>query len=288
MNKNDNDTITKQLERFLSEDIRTGDITSSLVPDQNKRIDAVIVAKQSGIILAGIKYAKRIFNMCNCSVRLLRKDGCTLESDQKILQVWGRPYDVLSSERTVLNLLSRMSGIATMTHGYVKEIGKYNKRVGLYSTRKTAPGLRVFDKDAVAIGGGNRHRMSLDEMIMIKDNHLALMGGSVEKIIKRAKGNSDLKRKKIEIEVENKNDAIAAAKFGAQIIMLDNLSPKIIKSIVRRLQELGLRKRVVLEASGGINLKNIGAYAKSGVDMISVGRITNGAPSVDFSLEVSK
>jgi len=270
--------IKKELLRFISEDVQSGDITSVLLP--KKKIKAKIISRQEGI-LAGIKFAGDIFRLKGCSVQTIKKDGTKLKPNQIILQVSGNARTILSCERTALNLLSRMSGIATHTNLLVSKIRKINKKTNLYSTRKTAPGLRFFDKEAVMIGGGHKHRMSLNDMIMIKDNHL-LVTNSMEDIIKKARK----QHKHVEIEVENQRDATLAVNSGATIIMLDNFSPVQIKKTITALQKKKLRNKVKLEASGGINSKNITAYAKTGVDMISVGSITNSVKGLDLSLEV--
>ena len=268
----------KELLRFLSEDVRSGDITSALLT--KKKIVAKIISRQQGVI-AGIKFAKNLFQLKGCTVKAFVKDGAKVKRNQKILQVSGNTQSVLSCERTVLNLLSRMSAIATQTNFLVSKIRSVSKKTSLYSTRKTAPGLRIFDKEAVKIGGGHKHRMALDEMIMIKDNHLVLCN-SMEDIIKQAQK----KRKRVEIEVENQKDALLAAKMGASIIMLDNFIPAEIKRTIAVLRKKKMRNKVKLEASGGISSKNIIAYAKTGVDMISVGSITNSVNALDLSLEV--
>src|SRR6185312_10837929 len=195
-----------------------------------KKIIAYIISRENGIV-AGVSYAKEIFASKNCRVLVHRRDGQTVSPNQKILTITGDTYSVLSRERTALNLMSRMSGIATQTNTYVKKIRAANPKVGLYSTRKTAPGLRIFDKEAVEIGGGHKHRMSLDQTVMIKDNHIA-------------------------------------ASEGVEIILLDNMSPPIIKKVISELKRLNLRNKVRIEASGGINHSNVAQYAKSGVDMI--------------------
>ena len=269
----------KQLLQFLAEDIQSGDVTSALLP--NKKIKAKIISREQGIV-AGVKFAKYIFQSKKCAVKIFTKDGSRLKPNQIILQVSGSAKSILSCERTVLNLLSRMSGIATQTNYLVSQIKKYSKKTDLYSTRKTAPGLRYFDKEAVKIGGGHKHRMALDDMVMIKDNHL-LLCNSMKSIIKKARK----KHRHVEVEVENQNDAISAAEYGAMIVMLDNFSPTQIKKTITALQKKKLRKSVRLEASGGINSKNINAYAKTGVDIISVGSITNSVIGLDLSLEVS-
>jgi len=270
--------IKKELLRFISEDIQGGDITSVLLP--KKKIKAKIISRQEGV-LAGVKFAGDVFRLKGCNVKIIKKDGAKLKSNQIILQISGNAGTVLSCERTALNLLSRMSGIATQTNFLVSKIRKINRKTKLYSTRKTAPGLRFFDKEAIMIGGGHKHRMSLNDMVMIKDNHL-LVTNSMEDIIKSARK----RHKHVEVEVENQRDAILATSSGATIVMLDNFSPVQIKKTITALQKKKLRNKVKLEASGGINSKNITAYAKTGVDMISVGSITNSVKGLDLSLEV--
>jgi len=265
----------KELLRFLAEDLGKGDISSALLP--RKKIKARIISRQSAIV-AGVKFAKEIFALKGCQVRILKKDGSKVKRNQTILEISGSPQAILSCERTALNLLSRMSGIATQTNELVKKISSLKTK--LYATRKTAPGLRFFDKEAVLIGGGEKHRMSLDQMVMLKDNHLSVE--PLEKLIKKAK----TKHKKIEVEVENQRDAILAAKSGANIIMLDNFAPRNISRTISALKKLGLRNKVKLEASGRINAGNISSFAKTGVDMISVGSITNSVSGIDLSLEV--
>jgi len=270
--------IKKELLRFISEDIQSGDITSVLLP--KKKIKAKIISRQEGV-LAGVKFAGDIFRLKGCNVKIIKKDCAKLKSNQIILQISGNAGTVLSCERTALNLLSRMSGIATQTNFLVSKIRKINRKTKLYSTRKTAPGLRFFDKEAIMIGGGHKHRMSLNDMVMIKDNHL-LVTNSMEGIIKNARK----RHKHVEVEVENQRDAMIAASSGATIVMLDNFSPAQIKKTITALQKKKLRNKVKLEASGGINSKNISAYAKTGVDIISVGSITNSVKGLDLSLEV--
>ncbi len=270
----------KELARFLAEDINKGDITSALL--STKKINARIVARQSGIV-AGTRHIKEIFAMKGCTVQILKKDGNTIKANQTVLRITGSAKSVLSCERTALNLLSRMSGIATATNEMVRQIKSVSKKTELYSTRKTAPGLRLFDKEAIEIGGGKKHRVTLSDMIMIKDNHIA-SEGSIISLIKKAKKRA----KTFEVEVDTREDAILAASLGVPIMMLDNFSPVMIRQTISDLQKMGLRKNIRLEASGGINTKNIKDYARTGVDMISVGSITNSVQVVDFSLEVPR
>ena len=270
--------IKKELSRFVSEDVQSGDITSVLLP--KNKIRAKIISREDGV-LAGVKFAGEIFRLKGCSIKIIKKDGTKLKPNQTILQVSGNARHILSCERTALNLLSRMSGIATQTNLLVSKIRKINTKTNLYSTRKTAPGLRFFDKEAVMIGGGHKHRMSLNDMVMIKDNNL-LVSNSMEDIIKKARK----QHKHVEVEVENQRDVILAVNSGATIVMLDNFSPTQIQKTITTLQKKKLRNKVKLEASGGINSKNIAAFVKTGVDMISVGSITNSVKGLDLSLEV--
>ena len=261
---------------FLSEDMGKGDITSDLLP--KRKITAKIISRENAVV-AGAKYAKEIFKLKGCNAKIIKNDGSKVKPNQTIMTISGEAAKILTCERTALNLLSRMSGIATQTEQLVRKIS--NKKTRLYATRKTAPGLRYFDKEAVEVGGGKKHRLRLDEMVMIKDNHIAV-ADSLLSLIKSAKG----KYKKFEVEVENTADAVLAAKEGATIIMLDNFSPEQIKKTIQVLKGMKLRNKVLLEASGGINAKNIARYGNTGVDIISIGSITNSVKGIDMSLEV--
>jgi len=265
----------KQLSQFLAEDIGKGDITSALLT--KKKISAKIISREKGII-AGSKYAKEIFKLKGCEVKILIKDGSKIKPNQTIMKITGNASKILTCERTALNIITRMSGIATQTNQLVKKIPNKTK---LYATRKTAPGLRYFDKEAVETGGGKKHRLRLDEMVMIKDNHIAVEK-SLLSLIKKTKK----KYKRFEEEVENTQDAVLAAQEGATIIMLDNFSPIQIIKTIKILKNKKLRKKVLLEASGGINSKNISKYGKTGVDIISIGSITNSVKGIDVSLEI--
>ena len=269
----------RELKRFLDEDVGAGDITSRLL--EKKKIIARIITRENTII-AGTVFAKEIFRLKRCKVKILKKDGKYAKPNQTILEITGYAGDVLVCERTALNLLSRMCGIATQTNDMKRRIKSVGSKSKLFATRKTAPGLRFFDKEAVKVGGGEKHRMTLNEMIMIKDNHL-VVENSIEGILRKAKKTKG----KIEIEVETQRDAILCAELGADIIMLDNFTPVQIKKTIRKLKELKLRNKVLLEASGRINSRNIVKYAKTNVDMISIGSITNSVNGVDLSLEIS-
>jgi nicotinate-nucleotide pyrophosphorylase (carboxylating) len=265
----------KQLVQFLAEDIGKGDITSALL--SKKIISAKIISRENAI-LAGSKYAKEIFGLKGCKAKIITKDGSKIKPNQIIMKITGDAGKILTCERTALNIIARMSGIATQTNQLIKKIPKKTK---LYATRKTAPGLRYFDKNAVEIGGGKKHRLRLDEMVMIKDNHIAVEQ-SLLSLIKKAKK----KYKRFEVEVENTQDAVIAAQEGATIIMLDNFSPSQIINTIKVLKNKKLRTNVLLEASGGITSKNISKYGKTGIDIISIGSITNSVKGIDVSLEI--
>lgn len=270
--------VKSLLRQFLNEDIGKGDITSNLVT--NRKISARIISRDDGVV-AGADYAGQIFALRGCNTKIHKKDGQRIRKGEAVMTVTGPARGVLSCERTALNLLSRMSGIATATSLLVKKIKAANKGTELYSTRKTAPGLRYFDKEAVEIGGGRKHRLTLSDMIMIKDNHIAVEG-AILPLIQKARRKSGT----FEVEVETESDALLAAAMGASIIMLDNFTPARVRRAVNALKKIGLRNKVKLEASGGITLENVADYAKAGVDMISVGGITNSAKAIDYSLEV--
>lgn len=265
----------KQLSEFLAEDIGKGDITSALL--EKKKITAKIISRECAIV-AGTKYAKEIFKIKGCKAVIAKKDGTRILPNQTIIKVTGDADKILTCERTVLNLLSRMSGIATQTNNLIKKIPNKTK---LYATRKTAPGLRYFDKEAVEIGGGKKHRLRLDEMVMIKDNHIAVEN-SLLSLIKKAKK----KHHKFEVEVETITDALLAAKNGATIIMLDNFTPAQIIKTIQILKKNKVKDKVLLEASGRITSKNIASYGKTRVDIISMGSITNSVKGIDLSLEI--
>ena len=268
-----------ELTKFLKEDVGKEDITSKLVI--NKKIKAKIITRENCVV-AGTNFAKQIFSLKGSKTKIIKSDGSYAKTNQTIIEITGLSRSILMCERTALNLLSRMSGISTQTNELVKKIKTTKSKSQLFATRKTVPGLRFFDKEAVQIGGGQKHRMQLDEMVMIKDNHIVVQN-SISKLIKKARK----KYRKIEVEVDNQNDAIIAAELGASIIMLDNFTAKKIIQTINKLEKLGLRKKVKLEASGRINLNNIQSYAKTGVDMISVGSITSSPKSIDMSLEIS-
>ncbi|HTH20610.1 MAG TPA: carboxylating nicotinate-nucleotide diphosphorylase [Nitrososphaeraceae archaeon] len=275
----------KALLNFLREDIGRGDITSNSVLEPNLLASSTILCKDSEqAVVAGLSEAGIIFDLCKCSCTVLVDEGSMVSHGNEVMRIKGRARDILKAERTALNLLMRMSGIATQTKKFVEVVKKISKDIEIAGTRKTAPGLRSFDKKAIKIGGGRTHRNSLDEMVLIKDNHLVLTGSIGESIssAKKLVGNNI----KVECEVTDLQSAIEAINFGADVIMLDNFSPQEVENTTRVLKELGLRQKCLLEISGGISLANVSQFAKSNPDIISVGSLTHSVKSVDFSLEV--
>jgi nicotinate-nucleotide pyrophosphorylase (carboxylating) len=281
----DHFNLRKSLLYFLQEDIGTGDITSENLENSDKSVTARIIFKSDFIgIICGIEEVQELFDICNCNSTPYMLDGTKIRPKANIMEINGAAKDVLKAERIALNLLMRMSGIATATRKFVDIVHQIDPQISIASTRKTAPGLRLFDKKAVVIGGGISHRIRLDDMVLIKDNHIAV-DKSIRKLIPliREKVGSSLK---IECEVKNEQEAIEAIEAGANIIMLDNFSILEAKNTLEKLIDEGLRNLVKIEVSGGVTLDNIVNYAQLKPDIISVGYLTHSAASLDFSLKI--
>lgn len=277
--------LEKRLLEMLAEDIGQGDITTALLVPEECIAEAEIIAKEEGVV-AGIEEAKILLEILGLKFEALVSDGKQIKPRQVLMKISGEARTILAAERTLLNILSRMSGIATATRKIVEKIQRAGYKAKIACTRKTAPGLLYFDKKAVLIGGGDTHRFHLDDMILIKDNHIAIAGG-VEEAVKTAKEKASFS-KKIEVEVTTVNDALKAAEAGADIIMLDNFSPEQVEEAVKLLKKAGFYGRVILEASGGITADNILEYASKGVNVISLGEITHSAKALNISLEITK
>ena len=277
--------LEKKLLELLVEDVGLGDITSALIVPTETCVDAVIISNESAIV-AGIEEAKTLLQSLGLEAKGLLSDGEKIKPKQTMLKISGDARTILSAERTVLNILSRMSGIATITRTLVEKLQDMGVKARVACTRKSAPGLLYFDKKAVMIGGGDTHRLHLDDMILIKDNHIAI-AGSVAEAVGRARQRASLS-KKIEVEVTKIEDALAAAEAGADIIMLDNFSPRQVKEAAKLLSKKRLNGKILLEASGGITTKNALLFAAAGVDLISLGEITHSVKAVDLSLEIMR
>lgn len=277
--------LEEKIRKFLEEDLGQGDITTLLTVPSGTIVEAEIVAKESAVI-AGIEEILTLLESFGFQVRVLVSDGGNVEGKATVLKIVGDARMLLSIERTLLNLLTRMSGIATATSRLIEKVRRAGYKTRIACTRKVAPGLLYFDKRAVMLGGGDTHRLHLDDLIIVKDNHLAVVG-DVDEVVKSVKEAVSFS-KKIEIEVSTEGEALEAAKAGADIVMLDNFFPQQIKNTMVLLDREGLRSKVLIEASGGINEQNVLEFAATGVDILSFGEITDSAKALDMSLEVVK
>jgi len=273
--------IDKIIDTALTEDIGSGDITTEAIFNKYKSTSAVIIAKEDGI-LAGIDVAERVFKKVDPDVnfKILVSDSENIYRGLNVVRINGDVRSILKAERTALNFLGRMSGIATLTYEFVKRIE--GTKVKILDTRKTAPVLRILEKYAVNAGGGYSHRMGLYDMFLIKDNHIKAAGG-LDKAIKRVIEFRKEKRKnfKIEAEAENIEQVRTALSEGVDRIMLDNMNLGMIKKAVEI-----TKGKVEIEVSGNVNLNNVSPIASSGVDYISIGGITHSAKIIDFSLSI--
>ena len=273
------DQIQMLLEIALQEDIGTGDITTeALWGGEAVEKTGVILAKQD-LIVAGMEIARRVFLTVDHHLQWQRyfEDGAAVKKGQKVAEVAGRFDSILKGERVALNFLQHLSGIATLTSQFVEKVNRYP--VQILDTRKTTPGMRALEKHAVRAGGGKNHRLGLYDRFLIKDNHLK--GISIREAIKRARSRN-LNKVPIEIEIQSVNQLEEAITAGADVLLLDNFSPKELKKAVNQ-----VKGRAKLEASGGITLENVVDFAKTGVDFLSIGALTHSAPAADVSLEIA-
>ena len=273
--------MEKIIEYMLAEDEGFGDITSNAVVEEGKVVTGSIVSKDEGI-LAGIDIIRELFEEYGVKVNFWLKDGTKISSGDILMSFSGDARTILLLERTALNLSMRMSGVATAANHYVDLVKDYDVRVA--GTRKTSPALGKFDKYALKVGGADTHRFGLDDMVLIKDNHIATCKSPLDALLK-AKENTSFS-KKIEIEVESLDDAIECVKNGADIVMLDNMGPTEVENVIAELEKLDIRHNSLIEVSGGITEKTIMDYAKLGVDIISIGALTHASRSLNFSLNI--
>ncbi|MCW4028504.1 MAG: carboxylating nicotinate-nucleotide diphosphorylase [Candidatus Bathyarchaeota archaeon] len=274
--------VEEKLKHLLAEDVGLGDVTVAAVIPRNLTVMADVVAKAEGTV-AGIEEATILAESLGLTVNAQVSDGDAVHNKEILLKIHGDAQTLLAVERTLLNLLSRMSGIATKTRSLSQTLTNAGVKAKIAATRKSAPGLLYFDKKAIIVGGGDPHRLHLDDMVLIKDNHLAIIGG-VEEAVKRAKANVSFS-KKIEVEVTTVQDALKAASAGADIVMLDNFSPPQATQAAAALRKAGF-ERVLLEVSGGITTQNLLDYANADVDIISMGELTHSVKALDISLEI--
>jgi len=275
--------LEEKLRQLLVDDVGQGDVTTAALVSSDLTVEAEVVSKEAGVA-AGIEETVILAESLGLSIRVLVSDGEETKKGQVMLKIFGDARTILSAERTMLNLISRMSGIATATRRLVEKVRKAQLDTRIAATRKTAPGLLYFDKKAVFVGGGDPHRLHLDDMVLIKDNHLAV-SENIETAVQLAKQNTSF-TKKIEVEVTKVADAVKAAKAGADVVMLDNFSPKHIRETIELLEEAGFHEKILLEASGGITQENLLEYAQTRVNIISLGELTHSVRALDVSLEI--
>lgn len=270
--------LDKIIELALLEDLSLGDITSDTIFTPEDRAEAAVTAKED-LVLCGMNVAKEVFAAVDPSVEFLplKKDGDAIKKGEKVLELKGAALSILKAERTALNFMQRMSGIATASREYA-EIGK-KYGVMIVDTRKTQPGLRRLDKYAVRTGGARNHRISLADSVMIKDNHIAAAGSITAAVnkIKAVIGHTP----KVEVETTNLQEVKEALAAGADIIMLDNMTPEQILDCKKE-----IAGRAIIEVSGGVNKSNLESYCKTGVDVISMGALTHSVPAKDLSLKI--
>lgn len=274
--------VRELLNDFLQEDVGTGDITSNAMIPADLKANAEIVSKSRLAVVCGLQEASTLFDICDCDSYMLFRDGSKVSKGTTVMKVSGNARAILKAERTALNIIMRMSGIATQTRRLVDRA----KGITIMATRKTAPGLRYFDKKAVVLGGGAAHRMRLDDMVLIKDNHLALSSDVVKAIrfVRKNVGSAI----RVECEARTTEEALAVVAAEPDIIMLDNFTPKQAKQTITQIRRMGLGKNIQIELSGGINEKNIRHYLRAKPDFISIGYITHSSKAADFSLEIMK
>ena len=279
MNPLDPIGVAQAIDAALAEDLgRAGDITTFATIPEQAQANAAIVARAFGRI-AGLPLAKAAFRRLDPAVRFEAEltDGDILTAGTVIALISGRARAILTAERVALNYLGRLSGIASATAAFAEKIAHTNAKI--VDTRKTTPGLRVFEKYAVRCGGGVNHRFGLDDAILIKDNHIAVAGG-ITPALRAAKAAAG-HLVKVEIEVDTLDQLDEVLTEGADAVLLDNMPPELLREAVRR-----IGKQLIAEASGGVTLENVAAIAETGVDLISSGWITHSAPNLDLGLDI--
>lgn len=268
----------------MAEDLGYGDITTNVLVGSDLSGEGRVTCKENAVV-AGIEEALILLEIARCQGTARAHDGDHVKAGAMVLSAKGPARSLLGVERTLLNMVGHMSGVATATANLVSIAGKESRgKIRIACTRKTLPGLRYFEKRAVQLGGGDSHRLRLDDAVLIKNNHLAL-SGSITECVRKTKETVSF-TKKVEVEVTTRDQAVEAAKAGADIVLLDNMTPKEVERSVAMLKTENLRDRVLLEASGGIRKENLASYARTGVDVISVGAITHSAPAIDLSMEI--
>ena len=276
-------TIEREVRRFLAEDVGSGDVTTARVVPPSALAHATMVARER-CVAAGLTIAAAVFRAVDdaVAVRSCVREGDAVAAGAVLLKLDGPAAAMLTAERVALNLVQRLSGIATITRRYADAVA--GTGVSVSDTRKTTPGLRLFEKYAVHVGGGRNHRMGLHDAILIKDNHIAIAGG-VANALAAARRASSGPGMPIQIEVDTLDQLAEALDLGVEAVLLDNMTPATVAEAVRRTRTHPRGHDCWIEASGGITLETIRAYADAGVDTISVGALTHSAPSADVALD---
>ena len=276
--------VIERLKSFIDEDVRSGDLTTKLTIPKETTALATIYAKERAV-LAGIEEVAAIAKFSGLTYEVLAFEGNWVDPQQPVMRLEGSAQTLLTIERVCLNIVQRMSGIATKVYKMVNAARQGNPKVKVAATRKTTPGFRFFEKRAVVVGGGDPHRYALDDMVLIKNNHITAAGGVRAAVTTAREGVSF--SKKISCEARTLQEAQEAIGAGADIILLDNFRLKDVKGIVSILEVQGLRDKVILEISGGVNEENAREYAESGVDVLSSGALTHSFKSSDFNMVLS-
>ncbi len=269
--------IDQDIKKWIAEDVSYWDVTSTLLPEA--KAIGQIFAKQEGII-AGLPIIQRVFELLETEFTLLVEEGSFVKKKTTVASVKGSIVNLLQAERVSLNLLGRMSGIATKTAAMIENARKTNPTIRISATRKTVPGLGKYDKYAIVVGGGDTHRFNLSDMVLLKENHLKMFN-SITEAIDIAKSKTSFS-KKIEIEVQNEEQALEASEAGADIIMLDNFSPVQAKHVISKIRKENTT--ILIELSGNISLENIENFAIEGVDLISSGSLTHSVKNFDLTM----
>ncbi|MGH9994558.1 MAG: carboxylating nicotinate-nucleotide diphosphorylase [Nitrososphaeraceae archaeon] len=275
-----------RISSYLEEDFGSGDITSEVLVPRDFNAEAEVWCKETtgSVVICGLEEACMALEICGCSTKKLVEDGSIVTNNQQVLAVKGDARAILKAERTALNMLMRMSGVATESRKYCVLLKKLGVDTQITATRKTSPGMRIFDKKAVMIGGGYPHRMGLHDMILIKDNHIEIVGDASDCVNKARRQVG--KKREIECEVRSEDELISVVLAGADIVMLDNFSVENARHAMFKLRELGLSNHVKVEISGGINESNFQDFAQLNPDFLSVGSMTHSTKAVDFSMIV--
>jgi len=272
------------LKRFLDEDVRSGDLTTQLIIPEDTDALATIYAKERSV-LAGIEEVAAIAEFSGLTYDVLAFEGNWVDPQQPVMRLKGSAWTLLTIERVCLNIVQRLSGIATKVYKMVSAARESNPTVKIAATRKTTPGFRFFEKRAVVVGGGDPHRYALDDMVLIKNNHITAAGG-VREAVTAAREKVSFS-KKVSCEARTLQEVQEAIGAGADIILLDNFKPKDIGGLIEVLKKEGTRDKVILEVSGGVNEENVREFAKTGVDVLSSGALTHSYKSSDFNMLLS-